>query len=54
MFDKLLFYGGIIIAVISCLGIIISVLVSKIKEARINAQLTKEYGEPPSLFKGEK
>lgn len=54
LIDEVLFYGGIIFAVISCLGILIGVLISKIKEAALNAQLIKEYGEPPSLLKGEK
>lgn len=54
MFDEVLFYGGIIAAGVSCLGLFIAFLVSKIKETALNAQLTKEYGEPLFMHKGEK
>lgn len=43
--NEMLFYGGILLAGISALLAIIFFCISKVKSAKLNAQLDKEYGE---------
>ena len=52
--DELLFYGGIIVAVLSCSGILLYILISGITETKIKTQIIKEYGEPRLSLKEKK
>ena len=45
MLNEVLFYGGMIMAVIALILALIFFITYKVKSAKLNRQLDKEYGE---------
>lgn len=42
--NEMMFYGGIVLAAVSALTMIIYLLIARMRKLRLNAQLDQEYG----------